>query len=241
MRRGFTLIELLVVIAIIAILAAILFPVFARAREKARQASCMSNLKQIMLGSLMYAQDYDEKFHGWVTWCWNDPAHIDPSNPVKVMPYIKNAQLFVCPSATLNANFRNCGKADALPELSYGYNEWISHNWSECGCDGHAVVKMAYWPKPAETLMWADSHCGMIWGEEAGTGIIWRVAWPDSNYCVCSGGTPPSQTDRATGTRHNQGSNVAFQDGHVKYYGVGNLRYRRFGGPIIAYPGERNS
>ena len=65
MKRGFTLIELLVVIAIIAILAAILFPVFARAREKARQASCTSNQKQIALGILMYAQDYDEAFPGF--------------------------------------------------------------------------------------------------------------------------------------------------------------------------------
>ncbi|MFQ6098945.1 MAG: DUF1559 domain-containing protein, partial [Armatimonadota bacterium] len=62
---GFTLIELLVVIAIIAILAAILFPVFSRAREKARQASCQSNLKQLALGFLMYAQDYDEKFYSY--------------------------------------------------------------------------------------------------------------------------------------------------------------------------------
>ncbi len=61
MRRGFTLIELLVVIAIIAILAAILFPVFARAREKARTASCSSNVKEMQLGVLMYAQDYDER------------------------------------------------------------------------------------------------------------------------------------------------------------------------------------
>ncbi|MGQ9733315.1 MAG: prepilin-type N-terminal cleavage/methylation domain-containing protein [Candidatus Zipacnadales bacterium] len=65
MRRGFTLIELLVVIAIIAILAAILFPVFAKAREKARQTSCLSNIKQISLAMLAYAQDYDERF----SWC----------------------------------------------------------------------------------------------------------------------------------------------------------------------------
>ena len=71
MRKGFTLIELLVVIAIIAILAAILFPVFAKAREKARQASCESNLKQLALGMLMYAQDYDEKLPAnWGPACW---------------------------------------------------------------------------------------------------------------------------------------------------------------------------
>ncbi len=64
MRKGFTLIELLVVIAIIAILAAILFPVFAKAREKARQTSCLSNMKQIGLASMMYAQDYDERLPG---------------------------------------------------------------------------------------------------------------------------------------------------------------------------------
>ncbi len=94
---GFTLIELLVVIAIIAILAAILFPVFARARENARRASCQSNLKQIGLGILQYTQDYDEKYPsgtttvggargiGWAGQC---------------LPYIKSTQVFVCPSDT---------------------------------------------------------------------------------------------------------------------------------------------
>ena len=100
-RRGFTLIELLVVIAIIAILAAILFPVFARAREKARQTSCLSNLKQIGLGILMYAQDYDEvlvRSEGY-------RAFAELSTPtgrcywfMRVQPYIKNSQIFSCPS-----------------------------------------------------------------------------------------------------------------------------------------------
>ncbi|MBC7289450.1 MAG: DUF1559 domain-containing protein, partial [Armatimonadetes bacterium] len=87
MRKGFTLIELLVVIAIIAILAAILFPVFARAREKARQASCMSNLKQLALAMLMYAQDYDENLPLSLTapgdW-WNDTWK------ARISPYVKN-------------------------------------------------------------------------------------------------------------------------------------------------------
>jgi len=93
-RAAFTLIELLVVIAIIAILAAILFPVFARAREQARKASCISNLKQIGLACHMYAQDYDELF----------PVDNHACNPHlrfvnQVMPYIKNMDIFYCPSA----------------------------------------------------------------------------------------------------------------------------------------------
>ena len=95
-RKGFTLIELLVVIAIIAILASILFPVFAKAREKARQTSCLANEKQICLAILMYSQDYDEMM----------PAAGDavanaqwPGMNALVYPYIKNVQIFMCPSA----------------------------------------------------------------------------------------------------------------------------------------------
>jgi prepilin-type N-terminal cleavage/methylation domain-containing protein/prepilin-type processing-associated H-X9-DG protein len=94
-RRGFTLIELLVVIAIIAILAAILFPVFARARENARRASCQSNLKQIGLGIMQYVQDYDERLPyassgGTLGWAY------------AIQPYIKSEQLFQCPSETVS-------------------------------------------------------------------------------------------------------------------------------------------
>jgi len=99
-RKGFTLIELLVVIAIIAILAAILFPVFARAREKARQTSCLSNIKQLTLANLMYAQDWDETFIQYQLLCvppydtatWSVPM-------VRINPYVKNPKLWQCPSA----------------------------------------------------------------------------------------------------------------------------------------------
>jgi len=109
-RAGFTLIELLVVIAIIAILAAILFPVFARAREKARTASCLSNVKQLALGFQMYAQDYDETFCGAISsvtapwagyvgsWAYTlDSVTWDMSKGA-IYPYVKNVQLFICPS-----------------------------------------------------------------------------------------------------------------------------------------------
>src|ERR1041384_5867613 len=97
-RSGFTLIELLVVIAIIAILAAILFPVFAQARESARMSSCLSNLKQIGLGTAMYVQDYDERFPNTIAWgrMWTGVWTIDPNNydtqrylPELINPYIK--------------------------------------------------------------------------------------------------------------------------------------------------------
>jgi len=97
MRRGFTLIELLVVIAIIAILAAILFPVFAKAREKARQSSCLSNVKQLMLGALQYAQDYDERLPKHGTACVGTNAK-DQCQWVKLDPYVKNTQCWYCPS-----------------------------------------------------------------------------------------------------------------------------------------------
>src|SRR4028118_570049 len=91
--KGFTLIELLVVIAIIAILAAILFPVFARARENARRASCLSNAKQIGLGVMQYAQDYDEK----LPFSYTNPG---PGGiwADTIQPYVKNYQMFKCPS-----------------------------------------------------------------------------------------------------------------------------------------------
>jgi prepilin-type N-terminal cleavage/methylation domain-containing protein/prepilin-type processing-associated H-X9-DG protein len=100
-HKGFTLIELLVVIAIIAILAAILFPVFARARENARRASCQSNLKQIGLGLMQYTQDYDERLPGR----YMGPSMEGNSWRRTTFPYVKSTQLFACPSNTNNASF----------------------------------------------------------------------------------------------------------------------------------------
>jgi len=135
-RRGFTLIELLVVIAIIAILAAILFPVFAKAREKARQASCQSNMKQIGLAWLQYIQDYDETSptaywltgRGAINSAWGETFFCSKTAPYL---YAKNVQLFVCPSA------------NAWNQYATNINFWNS---------GH---KLTEWTKPAETIM----HC----------------------------------------------------------------------------------
>jgi len=124
-NRAFTLIELLVVIAIIAILAAILFPVFAQAREQARKTQCLSNAKQIGLASMMYAQDYDETLPetGWVgpcsapqsQGCRVDTSGSDPywsgvfAFPLAIMPYQKNYQILVCPSDPDKGGFNKYG------------------------------------------------------------------------------------------------------------------------------------
>src|SRR5687767_12703837 len=141
-KRGFTLIELLVVIAIIAILAAILFPVFAQAREKARQASCLSNMKQIGTATMMYVQDYDETFpgHDWPN-AGAGGMHTLPDGrifqshvgwAVVFYPYIKNLNVYVCPSdpaaatTALSANWRTANPfvsswGKPFP-MSYGEN-----------------------------------------------------------------------------------------------------------------------
>src|ERR1051326_8868417 len=116
-RSAFTLIELLVVIAIIAILAAILFPVFAQARAKARQTSCLSNIKQLAMGFQMYVQDYDERFPQW-KWDLNykdaGGAGSTPNNATSlwwnaIYPYVKNTQIYVCPDDIYDQTTRQDG------------------------------------------------------------------------------------------------------------------------------------
>ena len=111
-KRGFTLIELLVVIAIIAILAAILFPVFAKAREAARQTSCINNAKQLAVGVLMYTQDYDELLpRAWTSTGGPNNAARDWATDTE--PYIKNTRVMICPSKTNQTR-------------GFGYNTWLA-------------------------------------------------------------------------------------------------------------------
>jgi prepilin-type N-terminal cleavage/methylation domain-containing protein/prepilin-type processing-associated H-X9-DG protein len=171
MRRGFTLIELLVVIAIIAILAAILFPVFARAREKARQASCQSNLKQLALGVTMYLSDYDQTIPPLRTY-WTGGAHSGANTcdfwSEGIQPYVKNWQLFTCPSITGAATGGTLGAAHAK---NYSLNPFMEQR------------KEAEIPEPASTIMVAESHiaCPDIGTWCLGCGAAGQGGFPHSH------------------------------------------------------------
>ncbi len=157
-RRGFTLIELLVVIAIIAILAAILFPVFARAREKARQTSCLSNVKQIMLGVLMYAGDYDDTLV--------PGAFVTPTQEWQdlLTPYIMNEQVLICPSAQMTSHARNLGYGWNYQEFGYYYD---SHGtgWA---------TNLGEVERPSETILIGDNEDNGIRTSAGGTRYLYR-------------------------------------------------------------------
>ena len=149
-NRGFTLIELLVVIAIIAILAAILFPVFARAREKARQTSCLSNCKQLGLGVMMYVQDYDDTYPR-TSYLGGDGVS-DYTWTIVVQPYVKNVQIFRCPSDPNPCPPCVNGTTNyvQVPLFSYlpNYNVMCAHDWAPVS-EGTIVA-------PADTIMLSE-------------------------------------------------------------------------------------
>ncbi|MFQ6098707.1 MAG: DUF1559 domain-containing protein [Armatimonadota bacterium] len=200
-RRGFTLIELLVVIAIIAILAAILFPVFARAREKARQASCASNLKQIALAMLMYAQDYDERMATRAIVA--GPGNIRMAWGMQIYPYIKNLQIFRCPSD-------GSPHADPYDDEAFAPGGHIYYSYGHncralgTGYGSSPFARMlAQFTRPAETYMVLDHD---------------NACAKASRSCGCGcGGLSSLQARIRNGCRHNEGANVAFVDGHVKW------------------------
>lgn len=161
---GFTLIELLVVIAIIAILAAILFPVFAQAREKARQSACLSNQKQLATGILMYSQDYDEMLlmGFWKTTTGSGSASQTLCSwPAMVQPYIKNTQVFLCPSAPRDAGITpgtiaapdGCGIGAGF-RSSYAYNYYLGGNNNSTGVATRTLPSLN---QPAQTVLITDS------------------------------------------------------------------------------------
>jgi prepilin-type N-terminal cleavage/methylation domain-containing protein/prepilin-type processing-associated H-X9-DG protein len=201
-RRAFTLIELLVVIAIIAILAAILFPVFARARENARRSSCQSNLKQIGLGIMQYTQDYDEYL----------PKEYTQAAPNfwfhNIQPYVKSAQLFNCPSA--NYSYISAFTGGTSSRISYGYNHWLSGASS-----GTVGVNLASIPQVAITPLAIDTSYYVAGPDN--TCQVSTTAPDKADLIDCSGTLGgPYNNDNPPLPRHLETFNMVFVDGHVK-------------------------
>ena len=225
MKKGFTLIELLVVIAIIAILAAILFPVFAQAREKARASACLSNVKQIGTALQLYVVYYDETLPpmdlytqtvtqgypttvfgpmqnnnwGWFYWSWAD----------SIFPYVKNADMFVCPSFKVKNSVYN------RYQMGYGYNSYLLRDaYPDMNATNMGVAKVYSLSElkncsemvfVADTSMNYADFCGYLSQEARPEFILdlYNYGWKKGN-------------------RHNDGANFCMADGHAKYYKPGN-------------------
>lgn len=249
--KGFTLIELLVVITIIAILASILFPVFAGAREKARQSQCTSNMRNILMATSMYIQDADDHFPFWRTPCWvggPGPKAFDAPVPVKIDPYLRSVPIYRCPSTARDWSWplgseRTTGWVCGLgygvhPNLpvrfanwlivtNYGFNEFVQN-------DGEGYSKLGVIKNPALFVIWGDSESAFFtpWGYNqfwgiSPAGIVRRLAFAEVF-------PPPLDNDpRADDfTRHKGGSILGFADSHVKWYQWRQIRMVRFGGSL---------
>ncbi len=196
-RNGFTLIELLVVIAIIAILAAILFPVFARAREKARQTNCLSNVKQIMLGVLMYAQDYDEMLpNEQYNFGGGGNAAGDGTWRGAIFPYVKNAQLFECPSHSLGGTVFDGRYDDQTLNASYAINDWHQDSGSPSPPQNQPLARVV---SPSQTI------------------FILESSGPADDICPSAIEHGQMPRDMTAARRHNDGANYGFVDGHAKW------------------------
>jgi prepilin-type N-terminal cleavage/methylation domain-containing protein/prepilin-type processing-associated H-X9-DG protein len=227
-RRGFTLIELLVVIAIIAILAAILFPVFAQARAKARQVSCLSNQKQLGTAFMMYAQDYDENFPavrfgnlnvpnqtGW-PWEVYSQAQGYPTNSYgfmgvfthAVMPYIKNTQLLQCPGGT------KTNRWEGTNGMSYAYNEYMY----DANRGYASIARLTSAPQGVANIV--------LVSESFASGIF--MDWEEGGPTQANLPAPmaPGQNDGMNRIRYHmydpwksnhEGTNIMYADGHAKF------------------------
>jgi len=246
-KRAFTLIELLVVIAIIAILAAILFPVFARARENARRSSCQSNLKQIGLGILQYTQDYDETFprvHFGTTYDSSDLS-TGGSNYKwmdAVFPYIKSEQIFNCPSASKGVKSYKYGDSDKygsyVGNSMYGRDDWcpsmkVPFVHSSLG---NLATRLSSIESSAETVLVLDGGAKSSFSTTAYMLSCYAPGNSATPSCGASGFpiatdansnadaiVPANNTTGIATARHLETINTLWADGHVKAMKLPNL------------------
>ena len=243
---GFTLIELLVVIAIIAVLAAILFPVFAQAREKARQTTCVSNVKQIMMGVTLYCQDYDEQSPYWL-WSYSGHDNVWLTWMEIVNPYMKSKAVWVCPDASTQTKAYLADAPQGVQVVAtYCWPAWIPYSdwfWYS------GKVQFAGFPVPCGNLPTDPWLCGpkvpvkyppvnsdLCGGGSAGGSLcigVEQVAAPAEAAFLVEGymlatPTPELQFGNAytvgidylqdsKHSRHAQGENIGYCDGHAKW------------------------
>ena len=250
-RKGFTLIELLVVIAIIAILAAILFPVFAQAREKARAISCVSNLKQIGLSWSMYTQDYDETVVPYSVGGGSTTSAF-PWTFV-LQPYIKNYQVYKCPDSqyaigyTYNANIaRSDGynlsgpRALAGIQLPAATPVFIDGNGiSGPQASSNPPAGFSGWVYPSnQALAFFINGTNFAGGRflndltQSQNATLTFGGWSSSATVSAAQGTGANNPGGTAATRHSSGANYSFSDGHVKFMRAPDVN--NAGNPAVA-------
>jgi prepilin-type N-terminal cleavage/methylation domain-containing protein/prepilin-type processing-associated H-X9-DG protein len=246
MKRGFTLIELLVVIAIIAILAAILFPVFAQAREKARAISCVSNESQITLAVIQYVQDADEAFPGQAIADGTTNFDFDQTWITQVQPYIKNFNCFKCPddAHTINTTFNTGPVTTYVTNSAMGYdwkfaNNWVlegvinpGFNWMQGNSDAQMIVrKDSDLTFPSDTILLTEittfplTDTNLNPNPPQGAFSPYSIVDSGVGQNVANHGIPgmtesgcgaPDGNPGLVSTIHQGRANFAFTDGHVK-------------------------
>lgn len=215
MKKAFTLIELLVVIAVISILAALLFPVFARARENARRTSCLSNLKQISLAFLQYSQDYDERLP--LTSYRADAGQLNDSWTMGAATYMKSTQLFHCPSdsGTVWTDPVYPGKVLSGTPANYYTTSYLMNAWMG-GTNTYAHLSAVQSPSRVVLLSESngvarDHFHPFYWGAMPEVGSR-SDFMPQSTFDGAK-----NETKEFPLKRHLEGFNVAYCDGHVKW------------------------
>jgi prepilin-type N-terminal cleavage/methylation domain-containing protein/prepilin-type processing-associated H-X9-DG protein len=251
-RKGFTLIELLIVIAVMGILAALLFPVFSSARERARTTACSSNMKQLGMAFMQYMQDYNRrtpnaidgaamagndkntnnKYSGWTFYqiFGTKDNELDPDagaaqfDPQKgsLFPYVKSAAVYICPS---DAEGEETGQ-------SYAANACVFNKTKTCA-DGTGNVDTGTCRAGKSETRFRDPTSWMLLGEESRNRFHDAISSTDDAYINLKEGD--TAYNNWFSTRHSDGGNILFLDGHIKWYKVETVKEQRFqiGGPSV--------